>query len=102
MPFRVQRRNLLKGTAQDAPQEYVNRRRAFDAAYDNMGTFIKNSIRQGRAMGDIDNPPSQDFKYKIYVELRPQEGMRLELRYDYVQPDGEWQTNSIVWAIIEV
>ncbi len=100
MPFQVRRRNALTGATVDSPQQYNTGPEAFDAAMDNIGTFIKNGIR-GSSPGDNENPKSDDSQYKIYVRYRAGQGMQFELRYDF-ETAGDWQTNSLFWLIREV
>jgi len=105
MAWRVDRRNEARQQTQTAPQSFNTARQAFDAAWDNMGAFIKASIRAGNR-GDIDNPGSESA-YKIRVETRmggPRK-VGFELRFDYPtgtppnNPEGTWETNSIYWQI---
>jgi len=107
MPFKVRRWNELRGTTQDSAQQFTTRAEAFDAAWDNAGTFIKNNVRQSRP-GDRDHPPSRDVRFKIWVELRPGRDRGLHLRYDYPvsgqpgNPGGQFETNEIRWRIVQV
>ena len=110
MPFKVVRWNEARGTTVDVPgADVANRRRAFDRAWDNCGTLIKNNIRQSHgARGDRDKPPASDMRFKIWIELRPGQGRGLHLRYDYPtgtppnNPEGTWETNEIRWRIVRV
>lgn len=110
MAWRIDRRNENKNENVTAPQSYATAQEAFDAAFDNIGAFIKQSIRRAQNYGDVDGPAGSGTdgsgqKYKLYIDYRG--GPRpilFELRYDYPMlpppnPGGDWETNSIFWRL---
>jgi len=107
--FRVRRTNQLKGETVTAPQDFQTVVDAFDAAWDNCQTFIKNNVRAGKDWGDQDGPQSTGRRFKILVELRQAtHAVGLILRYDYptgtppTNPEGTWETNEIRWEVVDV
>jgi len=107
MVWRVDRFNEIRNETDVAPQSFATGVEAFDAAWDNCGAFVKNSIR-GSEFGDDENPPSLSHRYKVYVEYRIGQPVGMHLRYDYPTgtppnnlPEGTWDTNNISWTIRE-
>ena len=101
MPFIVRRTNNATQDVQDSPQQFTTRRDAFDAAWDNCGTFIKQVIRASHA-GDVNFPPSSGARYKVWVETRQGNSQGVHLRYDYHTPPVGFDTNDITWILVEV
>ena len=101
MAWKVDRWNELRNDRATAVRSFANPRLAFDAAWDQMGDFIKRSIRNPSA-GDRDEP-SDEQQFKIIVETRAGRKVGFELRYDYFigGPNNDWETNSIFWRIRE-
>lgn len=108
MPFQVKRLNVLKNETDTAAQQYATKPDAFDAAWDNCGTFVKNNFRAAKSYGDLDGPSSTDKKLKILIEHRSGESIGVMLRYSFptgtmpVNPEGTWDTNEIRWQVIEI
>ena len=103
MAYRIRRTNQKTGGDVTAPQQFATAGDAFDAAWDNMGQFLKNQHR-GNSPGDVDGPPSAGSKYKIYIETRPNRGIGFHLRYDYPtgDPADPMNTNNITWRLIQI
>jgi hypothetical protein len=103
MPFRVRRHNEKRSQTQTAPTIYQTRADAFDAAWENMGQFIKDGIRAGHA-GDADSFPSNDWRFKIWVETRLPDAFGFRLVYDWptTDPADPADTNVISWRVISV
>jgi hypothetical protein len=108
MVWKVRRTNQATGSDQVAAPDYATGSEAWDAAYDNMGVFIKDIIRRSD-FGDTENPPSNNAAFKIKVDYRTTTiNFGFELRYDYPtgtppnNPEGSWDTNSIRWTIEEI
>lgn len=107
MVWRVRRTNVNTGAQEIAPASFVSGEEAFDAAWDNAGTFIKAAIRDNTQFGDVNNLRS-DSRYKVWVERRPSRGLFIELRWDYPtgtppnNPEGTWDTNSIIWEAVDI
>ncbi len=107
MAWRVDRFNKIRNETETAPESFNTGVEAFDKAWDNAGTFIKNAIRQTE-FGNDESPPGPSHRFKVYVEYRATQQVGLELRYDYPTgtppnnlPEGTWETNSIFWHIRE-
>lgn len=104
MVWRVDRHNQSRNETQTAAQSFATAAEAFDLAWDNMGVFVKNSIRSSD-FGDDQNPRSADARYKIIVEYRVIEQVGFTIRYDYPtgtppnNPEGTWETNEISWRL---
>lgn len=110
MPWRIDRMNMNKGETQTAPGSYTTAQEAFDVAMDNVGQFIKDSIRRTQNYGDLDGPAGsgtggEGQRYKVYVDYTGgATPLQLTLRYDYPlqplpNPGGEWDTNDIHWRL---
>ena len=111
MAWRVDRFNEVRNETQTAAQVFATGVEAFDAALDNLGTFIKDVIRNP-GFGDDTTPPGNDaaegrgHRVKVWVEYRTDKPhLGVEMRYDYPtgtppnNPEGTWATNSIHWRI---
>jgi hypothetical protein len=101
----------MKNENTTAPQSYATAEEAFDAALDNIGTFIKNGIRRAQNYGDADGPPGAGAdgvgqKFKLYIDYRDNQPhpVQFNLRYDYPvlpppNPGGDFETNDIFWRL---
>ncbi len=105
MTFKIKKINYNQDTRTDVVTGIVSRQEAYTQALDLMTAFIM--AHWSAAPGDGDSAgPTNRGKFKIYVDRRPKRfGLRpafneIELRYDY-PVDGEQETNSIFWRIIE-
>lgn len=104
MPWKVDRYNRVQTDLQVAAPNYTTASEAFDAAWDNCGTFVKNAVKQ-TGWGDSNGPTGEETKFKVYVERRTGQNVGVNLRYDYPtgtppnNPEGTWETNDISWTI---
>ena len=106
MVWKVDRYNRVENDTQISAGDWPTGVEAFDEAWDNVGVFVKNAIRQS-GWGDSSGPTGDETKYKVYVETRTGQPVGLYLRYDYPtgtppnNPEGTWETNDISWTIRE-
>lgn len=104
MAWKVDRYNRVQNDTQTAAPDYATGVLAFDAAWDNCGTFIKNAIRQS-GWGDDSGPTGEEAKFKVYIETRTVQQVGVHLRYDYPtgtppnNPEGTHETNDISWTL---
>ncbi len=104
MAWKVDRHNELRNETVTAAPNYATGVEAFDAAWDNCGTFVKNVIRSTE-FGNDENPPAPDNTFKVYVRYRTGKQVGMTLRYDYPtgtppnNPEGDHNTNEISWTI---
>ena len=82
MAYRVRHRNEMRGTSEESAETYVEKLDAFDAACDTCVAFIEANSKEDRP-GDLDYPPSNGVRYKIWVELRAAYDIGMQLRYDF-------------------
>ncbi len=104
MAWRIDRFNRVQNTTQTAAATFATGVEAFDEAWNNVGTFVKNAIRQSN-WGDDSSPTGDETRFKVYVERRTGQPMGLHLRYSYPtgtfpnNPEGTHETNDISWTI---
>ena len=104
MAWRGDRYNQLQNDTQTAAGSWATGAEAFDAAWDNCGTFIKNAIR-GTEFGDNGTPPSPESHFKVYVDTRTGRPVGVRLRYSFPtgtppnNPEGDHLANDISWTI---
>lgn len=106
MVWKVDKHNELTGITTTAVPNYATGALAFDAAWDNCGSFVKDVYRSTSKFGDIETPPSGDT-FKLYVNYQTLQSAGVELRYSYptgtppTNPEGTWVTNSLIWVVRE-
>jgi len=104
MAWRVDRFNRLQNVTETAAGSWATGVEAFDAAWDNCGTFVKDTIRSNE-FGDDGVPPAPDNRFKVYVDYRTGAEVGVHLRYSYPtgtppnNPEGDHMTNDISWTI---
>lgn len=99
MAYRVRHRNEMRGTSEESAETYAQKLDAFDAACDTCVSFIKANSKENRS-GDLDYPPSEGSRYKIWVELRSAYDIGMQLRYDFYT-GSDWETNQLDWQVVE-
>ena len=102
MPFKVQRTNQKKNERVTSPATFATTDDAFDAACDNLNSFLKASNRSAN-LGNHDGPPAADWRYKVWVVTKKdQRNYGLEIVYDFPtnDPADESHTNRIMWRIV--
>lgn len=103
MAWKVDRYNQITDTLQTAPANFATGAEAFDAAWDNCGQWVKNTIRQNQ-WGDNENPPAPGT-FKIYVKYAAGQTAGVIARFSYptgTPPDnldGDFETNEISWTV---
>jgi hypothetical protein len=108
MPWKVDRYNNKTNNLQTATPNYATGVEAFDAAWDNCGQWVKNTIRQNQ-WGDNENPPAPVHTFKIYVDYNTTDaatmGAAVIARFSYptgtppTNEGGDWETNEISWSV---
>ena len=109
MAWRVQRENDVLGTLEFLAGQEQNETKAFDRAE---GEYIRwkrsnwgwnGNVPQApdANLGDA-NGPSPGGKYKVLFDTRVSGLYSITVRFDYHLGEGKWETNEVIFRVVEV
>lgn len=109
MSWIVRQENAELGTFVDVPGSELTEQKAYNRAAEESQKWLRqnwawdknNPTAKDPNRGNI-NGPSPGFRFKWWYDTQISGAYFIEARYDYRQIDGQTQTNSIIWHVVEV